>query len=404
MLKSLLGKSRFRTTQTQTAAAAGPVGPNTNTRHDHPHNAVAVAAAVAILNNGNMLQTSNNNTNSMTTTADHQHDHHDHDQQHPPLVYRHQAITDEYRVTDKSLGLGINGKVVECFHKVTGHKFALKVNESLSSSSLLPDDTRHPTLMIPNVSLSLTHTHTQALRDSVKARREVELHWRASHACHRNIVTIVQVFENIYSGFKCLLVVMECMNGGELFARIQDRGEAAFTEREAAAIMQSICSAVAHLHRMHIAHRDLKPENLLFSDTGPEAVLKLTDFGFAKETAPSGGGDSHLNTLQTPCYTPYYVAPEVLSSSKYDKSCDMWSLGVICYILLCGYPPFYSNHGLAISPGMKKRIRAGQYDFPKSEWSAVSSEVLLTLACCFLAFTHSLSLSLSLTKKGQEPD
>lgn len=130
--------------------------------------------------------------------------------------------------------------------------------------------------------------------------------------------------------------------------------------------MESICCAVAHLHGMDIAHRDLKPENLLFSspDTAAGAVLKLTDFGFAKETSPVNN-----SLLQTPCYTPYYVAPEVLSQVRYDKSCDMWSLGVICYILLCGYPPFYSNHGLAISPGMKKRIRAGQYDFPKAEWA-----------------------------------
>lgn len=158
------------------------------------------------------------------------------------------------------------------------------------------------------------------------------------------------------------------MNGGELFARIQARAENAFTEREAANIMQSICSAIAHLHRMDIAHRDLKPENLLYSRDDDTAVLKLTDFGFAKETS------TNAMALQTPCYTPYYVAPEVLGTQKYDKSCDMWSLGVIMYILLCGYPPFYSNHGLAISPGMKKRIRAGQYDFPAAEWSVVSTE------------------------------
>jgi len=67
-------------------------------------------------------------------------------------------------------------------------------------------------------------------------------------------------------------------------------------------------------------------------------------------------------------------APEVLGPEKYDKSCDMWSLGVIMYILLCGYPPFYSNHGMAISPGMKKRIRNGQYEFPAPEWSRVSKD------------------------------
>jgi len=248
-----------------------------------------------------------------------------------PLLLKTNPITDDYSISDKSLGLGINGKVVECYSRTTGQKFALK-----------------------------------ALRDSFKARREVELHWKAS-SC-KNIVQIIDVYENIYSGYRCLLVIMECMEGGELFSRIQARAESAFTEREAAGIMEQICRAVSFLHRMDIAHRDLKPENLLFSNSSDSAILKLTDFGFAKETHPS------QHNLQTPCYTPYYVAPEVLGSQKYDRSCDMWSLGVIMYILLCGYPPFFSNHGLAISPGMKKRIRAGQYDFPPNEWSQVSNE------------------------------
>uniref|UniRef100_T1IP72 non-specific serine/threonine protein kinase n=1 Tax=Strigamia maritima TaxID=126957 RepID=T1IP72_STRMM len=238
-------------------------------------------------------------------------------------------ITDDYRITSNVLGLGINGKVVECYNKVTGGKFALKV-----------------------------------LRDSTKARREVDLHWRASNCKH--IVNVIDVYENTHAGNKCLLVVMECMEGGELFQRIQDRAEGAFTEREAAEIIRDICKAVAHLHAMNIAHRDLKPENLLYTYRGNTGILKLTDFGFAKETC--------FNSLQTPCYTPYYVAPEVLGPEKYDKSCDMWSLGVVMYILLCGFPPFYSNHGLAISPGMKKRIRTGQYDFPTPEWQNVSQD------------------------------
>ncbi|XP_017596642.1 PREDICTED: MAP kinase-activated protein kinase 2 isoform X1 [Corvus brachyrhynchos] len=204
------------------------------------------------------------------------------------------------------------------------------------------------------------------LQDCPKARREVELHWRASQCAH--IVRIMDVYENLYQGRKCLLIVMECLDGGELFSRIQDRGDQAFTEREASEIMKSIGEAIQYLHSINIAHRDVKPENLLYTSKRPNAVLKLTDFGFAKETT------TH-NSLATPCYTPYYVAPEVLGPEKYDKSCDMWSLGVIMYILLCGYPPFYSNHGLAISPGMKKRIRMGQYEFPNPEWSEVSEEV-----------------------------
>uniref|UniRef100_A0A8C9TAG8 non-specific serine/threonine protein kinase n=1 Tax=Scleropages formosus TaxID=113540 RepID=A0A8C9TAG8_SCLFO len=248
----------------------------------------------------------------------------------PALQMKKHAITEEYKVTSQVLGLGINGKVLEVFHKKNGQKYALKM-----------------------------------LQDCPKARREVELHWRAS-ACS-NIVHIVDIYENLYQNRRCLLIIMECMEGGELFSRIQDRGDQAFTEREASCIMKSIGEAIQFLHANNIAHRDVKPENLLYTSKKPNAILKLTDFGFAKETTLH-------NSLATPCYTPYYVAPEVLGPEKYDKSCDMWSLGVIMYILLCGYPPFYSNHGLAISPGMKKRIRMGQYEFPRSEWSDVSEE------------------------------
>ncbi|EJW70577.1 hypothetical protein WUBG_18514, partial [Wuchereria bancrofti] len=77
------------------------------------------------------------------------------------------------------------------------------------------------------------------------------------------------VYQNTYNQVKCLLVVMECMQGGELFTRIQQRAQSAFTEREAAQVMSEICSAVAHLHSLNIAHRDIKPENLLYSCDGP---------------------------------------------------------------------------------------------------------------------------------------
>ncbi|KAI4880922.1 hypothetical protein NFI96_006114 [Prochilodus magdalenae] len=164
-----------------------------------------------------------------------------------------------------------------------------------------------------------------------------------------------------------ILGISRFMEGGELFSRIQARGDQAFTEREGSEIMRDIGTAVQYLHNMDIAHRDIKPENLLYTNKECNCVLKLTDFGFAKET-------SLHNPLQTPCYTPYYVAPEVLGPEKYDKSCDMWSLGVIMYILLCGFPPFYSNTGQAISPGMKRRIRMGQYEFPNPEWAEVSEE------------------------------
>ncbi|XP_026131008.1 MAP kinase-activated protein kinase 2-like [Carassius auratus] len=249
---------------------------------------------------------------------------------YPKLEIKRHAVTEDYKVSSQVLGLGVNGKVVECYNKKTGQKCALKI-----------------------------------LYECPKALREVELHWRASGGPH--IVRILSLYENMYRGKKCLLIIMECMEGGELFSRIQVRGDQAFTEREASEIMRDIGTAIQYLHNMNIAHRDIKPENLLYNSKEDTGVLKLTDFGFAKETTLH-------NPLQTPCYTPYYVAPEVLGPEKYDKSCDMWSLGVIMYILLCGFPPFYSNTGQAISPGMKRRIRMGQYEFPKPEWAEVSEE------------------------------
>ncbi|TKS70995.1 MAP kinase-activated protein kinase 3 [Collichthys lucidus] len=241
---------------------------------------------------------------------------------YPKLDIKRNAVTDDYKISSQVLGLGINGKVLQCFNKKTGEKCALKI-----------------------------------LYDSPKARREVELHWRVSGGPY--IVRILSLYENMHHGKKCLLIIMEC--------RIQARGDQAFTEKEASEIMRDIGTAIDFLHNINIAHRDIKPENLLYTTKERNAILKLTDFGFAKETTLH-------NPLQTPCYTPYYVAPEVLGPEKYDKSCDMWSLGVIMYILLCGFPPFYSNTGQAISPGMKRRIRMGQYEFPNPEWSEVSQE------------------------------
>merc|ERR1711936_1340254 len=247
----------------------------------------------------------------------------------PPAPYKTSKISQDYKISvNNVLGLGISGKVVQCEHLKTKEKCALKV-----------------------------------LKDSHKARREIDLHWKASGCKH--IVNIKDVYENTYNGQKCLLVVMEIMEGGELFSRIQEKKS--FTEKEAAEIVKDICLAVKFLHDCNVAHRDLKPENLLYSKKDSSGVLKLTDFGFAKETVIK-------DQLQTPCYTPYYAAPEVLGPEKYDKSCDIWSLGVIMYILICGYPPFYSHHGQPISPGMKRRIRGGQYEFPRPEWSDVSND------------------------------
>ncbi|NXL21353.1 MAPK2 kinase, partial [Setophaga kirtlandii] len=208
------------------------------------------------------------------------------------------------------------------------------------------------------------------LQDCPKARREVELHWRASQCAH--IVRIMDVYENLYQGRKCLLIVMECSPGSSaLFNLLLKASHGFFAASEASEIMKSIGEAIQYLHSINIAHRDVKPGAC------------SRELGAAPGSASHSGSwcvqgvseSSHpVLTLRFRIFFLFLPAPEVLGPEKYDKSCDMWSLGVIMYILLCGYPPFYSNHGLAISPGMKKRIRMGQYEFPNPEWSEVSEE------------------------------
>uniref|UniRef100_A0A4W4HE09 non-specific serine/threonine protein kinase n=1 Tax=Electrophorus electricus TaxID=8005 RepID=A0A4W4HE09_ELEEL len=197
------------------------------------------------------------------------------------------------------------------------------------------------------------------------------------------------------------------MEGGELFHRISQHRH--FTEKMASQVTKQIAQALEHCHSLNIAHRDLKPENLLFKDNSlvkafhffklniflenfilhfyslishGDAPVKLCDFGFAKIDQ----GD-----LMTPQFTPYYVAPQVLEAQRrhqkeksgiiptsptpytYNKSCDLWSLGVIIYVMLCGYPPFYSkHHSRTIPKDMRKKIMTGSFDFPEDEWSQIS--------------------------------
>ncbi|XP_075390054.1 MAP kinase-activated protein kinase 5 isoform X3 [Tenrec ecaudatus] len=152
--------------------------------------------------------------------------------------------------------------------------------------------------------------------------------------------------------------------------------------REASQPSNKISLALQHCHLLNIAHRDLKPENLLFKDNSLDAPVKLCDFGFAKIDQ----GD-----LMTPQFTPYYVAPQVLEAQRrhqkeksgtvptsqtpytYNKSCDLWSLGVIIYVMLCGYPPFYSkHHSRTIPKDMRRKIMTGSFEFPEEEWSQIS--------------------------------
>jgi len=153
---------------------------------------------------------------------------------------------------------------------------------------------------------------------------------------------------------------MELVTGGELFDKIVEKGQ--YTEKEAATTVKKVLSSVDYLHSVNIAHRDLKPENLLLRGDDETDVM-LSDFGLSKII-------NQDTMMETACGTPYYVAPEVLSAQGYDKEVDLWSIGVITYLLLCGFPPFYGE----TLPEVFEQIMKADYDFPDPYWTDISKD------------------------------
>jgi len=176
---------------------------------------------------------------------------------------------------------------------------------------------------------------------------------------HPNIVRLYETFEdqrNVY-------LILELCTGGELFDRIVADGK--FTEQAAASCIQQMLRAINYMHQNYIMHRDLKPENWLLASAEVKTEkmdLKLIDFGLSKRFA-SG------EYASTKAGTPYYVAPEVLEG-RYGEQSDVWSIGVIMYILLCGSPPFTGNDTVAVLDSVKR----AKPPFDKKEWKRVSSE------------------------------
>lgn len=174
-----------------------------------------------------------------------------------------------------------------------------------------------------------------------------------------NIVDLYDVYETDTKVF----LVMELLTGGELFDRIVNVYPDGYSEETASTLIKKIVQSIKYLHKLGIVHRDLKPENLLYQSPHDDAAIKITDFGLAK----IANGEL---LLKTACGTPNYVAPEVLLNNGYGPAVDMWSIGVILYILLCGFPPFYSEN----TPDLFDQIIHGKYDFPSPYWDRVSSQ------------------------------
>jgi len=172
---------------------------------------------------------------------------------------------------------------------------------------------------------------------------------------HENCVHLYEMYETK----KKVYMVLELLTGGELFDRVVAKGS--YSEKQAADLIKSVAGAIKYLHGIGIIHRDLKPENLIYASTTKDAPIKITDFGLAKLRDED-------KTMSTACGTPGYVAPEVLKNEPYGPAVDMWSVGVILYILLCGFPPFYHESTSALY----KQIKKGSYDFPAPYWSDIS--------------------------------
>lgn len=238
-----------------------------------------------------------------------------------------EEIQKYYDIKEK-LGTGSFAVVKRAVRKSDGKQFAIKV---IKKSKLNSEE------------LAVVHD-------------EVEIMHKVNHS---NCVQLFEMFETS----KKMYMVLELLTGGELFDRIVKKGS--YSEKEASSVIKSVVSALQYLHENGIVHRDLKPENLIYLSPADDSAIKITDFGLAKYRSGVGAKSDEMTTA---CGTPGYVAPEVLKNEPYGKAVDLWSLGVILYILLCGFPPFYHESTAALY----KQIKKGEFDFPAPYWTNIS--------------------------------
>lgn len=265
-------------------------------------------------------------------------------------------IEDHYKLTTEELGRGTYGKVMKTHPKKSNCERAIKV--------------------IPKSKVS----NFERFKSEVEIMKKLD---------HPNILRIYESYEdetNIY-------LVLEQCEGGELFDRIIAKNY--YDEKGARRIFRQIVKSILYCHAKGVCHRDLKPENFLFLGTEDESLVKLIDFGLSKNFThgglkPNPTQQQSLSpgkpqrrapktNMKTRAGTPFYIAPEVLTGN-YDEKCDVWSAGVILYILLCGYPPFYGETNKEILEQVKK----GKQDFSGPEWKGKTENVfnlILKMIC-----------------------
>ncbi|XP_075881968.1 calcium/calmodulin-dependent protein kinase (CaM kinase) II beta 1 isoform X22 [Nelusetta ayraudi] len=235
-------------------------------------------------------------------------------------------FTDEYQLYEE-LGKGAFSVVRRCVKLCTGQEYAAKI----------------------------INTKKLSARDHQKLEREARICRLLKHP------NIVRLHDSISEeGFHYLL--FDLVTGGELFEDIVAREY--YSEADASHCIHQILESVHHIHQHEIVHRDLKPENLLLASKCKNAAVKLADFGLAIEV--QGDQQAWFGFAGT----PGYLSPEVLRKEAYGKPVDIWACGVILYILLVGYPPFWDED----QHKLYQQIKAGAYDFPSPEWDTVTPE------------------------------
>ncbi|KAK7164227.1 hypothetical protein R3I94_002830 [Phoxinus phoxinus] len=235
-------------------------------------------------------------------------------------------FTDEYQLYEE-LGKGAFSVVRRCVKLSTGQEYAAKI----------------------------INTKKLSARDHQKLEREARICRLLKHS------NIVRLHDSISEeGFHYLL--FDLVTGGELFEDIVAREY--YSEADASHCIHQILDSVHHIHQHDIVHRDLKPENLLLASKCKNAAVKLADFGLAIEV--QGDQQAWFGFAGT----PGYLSPEVLRKEAYGKPVDIWACGVILYILLVGYPPFWDED----QHKLYQQIKAGAYDFPSPEWDTVTPE------------------------------
>ncbi|KAM9027278.1 calcium/calmodulin-dependent protein kinase type II subunit delta isoform 1-T1 [Ara ararauna] len=257
-------------------------------------------------------------------------------------------FSDEYQLFEE-LGKGAFSVVRRCMKITTGQEYAAKIINTKKLSARV-----YAKICDISGNQGLTESCRFGL-DHQKLEREARICRLLKHP------NIVRLHDSISEeGFHYL--VFDLVTGGELFEDIVAREY--YSEADASHCIQQILEAVLHCHQMGVVHRDLKPENLLLASKSKGAAVKLADFGLAIEV--QGEQQAWFGFAGT----PGYLSPEVLRKDPYGKPVDMWACGVILYILLVGYPPFWDED----QHRLYQQIKAGAYDFPSPEWDTVTPE------------------------------